>query len=34
LNYGDAVNGKVRRRKEEVQRSKIRRIKEESRGQI
>jgi hypothetical protein len=34
LNYGDAVNAKVRRRKEEVQRSRIRRMKEKSRGQI
>jgi hypothetical protein len=28
------VNAKVRRRKEEVQRSRIRRMKEKSRGQI
>ena len=34
LNYGDAVNAKVRRRKEEVQRSRIRRMKEKSRSQI
>jgi hypothetical protein len=34
LSYGDAVKGKVRRRKEEVQRSPIRRLKEKSRGQI
>jgi hypothetical protein len=34
LNYGDGVKEKVRRRKEEVQRSGMRRLKEKSRGQI
>jgi len=34
LNYGNKRKGKVRRRKEEVQRSGITRLKEESRCQI